>query len=151
VYVLVGLLLLQGLRLGEALSMPADFLKSERDPRTGQLKWRLSVQTNEVEDDPRAESPALKNEHSIRTIPVATATAQGFLAYLENYRGRVEHGFFLSSTRKLPMSLSGASKSLERLPCPPNSLTSRLSSEALTIHSRHRIRRPKQTQTSHIY
>lgn len=115
VYALVGLLLLQGLRLGEALSLPADFLKSERDPRSGHLKWRLSVQTNESEDDPRAEPPALKNEHSIRTIPVAAATAEGFLAYLENYRGRVEHGFFLSSSRKLPMSLSGASKALERL------------------------------------
>jgi integrase len=115
VYALVGLLLLQGLRLGEALSLPADFLKSERDPRTGHLKWRLSVQTNESEDDPRAEPPALKNEHSIRTIPVAAATAEGLLAYLENYRGRVEHGFFLSSTRKRPLSLSGASKALERL------------------------------------
>jgi integrase len=115
VYALVGLLLLQGLRLGEALSLPADFLKSERDPRTGHLKWRLSVQTNESEGDPRAEPPALKNEHSIRTIPVAAATAEGLLAYLENYRGRVEHGFFLISNRKRPLSLSGASKALERL------------------------------------
>jgi integrase len=115
VYVLVGLLLMQGLRLGEALSLPADFLKSELDLRTGQLKWRLSVLTHEVENDPRAESPSIKNEYAIRTIPVSEATAQGFLAYLENYRGRTEHRFFLSSTRKLPMSLSGASKALERL------------------------------------
>lgn len=114
-YVLVGLLLLQGLRLGEALSLMSDFMKSERSHRSGELKYRLSVKTNEYEDDPRAEKPSHKNEHSIRTIPVAAPTAQGFQIYSENYRGRVNHSFFLSSARGLPLSLSGATKSLERL------------------------------------
>lgn len=115
VYALVSVLLLQGLRLGESLSLQADFLKSERDPRTGQLKYRLSVLTNEHEDDPRAEKPSHKNEYAIRTIPVTAQTAQGLQTYLENYRGRVNHSFFLSSARSLPLSLSGASKALERL------------------------------------
>lgn len=115
VYVLVGLLLLQGLRLGEALNLMSDFLKSERCHRSGVLKYRLSVKTNEYEDDPRAQKPSHKNEYSIRTIPVAAPTAQGFQAYSENYRGRVNHSFFLSSARAMPLSLSGASKALERL------------------------------------
>ena len=97
------------------MNLSADFLKSERDHRTGLLKFRLSVRTNELEDDPRAERPSLKNEYSIRTIPVAASTAQGFQTYLENFRGRVNHSFYLSSARSLPLSLPGATKALERL------------------------------------
>lgn len=115
VHVLVSLLLLQGLRLGESLSLKADFLKSERDPRTGELKHRLRVLTNEQEDDPRAEKPSHKNDYAIRTIPVAAVTARGLQTYQENYRGRVNHSFFLNSARDLPLSLSGATKALERL------------------------------------
>lgn len=115
VFVLVNLLLLQGLRRGEALSLPADFLKSERNPRSNELKWRLSVRTNDMEEDPRAEAPSIKTADSIRTIPVAASTAQAFLIYLENHRGKVDHSYFLSSVRGLPLSLEGASKALEKL------------------------------------
>lgn len=115
VYALVCVLLLQGLRLGESLSLQADFLKSERDPRTDSLKHRMAVRTLEHEDDPRADKPSHKNEYAIRTIPVAAPTAQGLQTYQENYRGRVNHSFFLNSARGLPLSLSGATKALERL------------------------------------
>lgn len=115
VHVLVSLLLLQGLRLGESLSLKADFLKSERDPRTGELKHRLRVLTNEQEDDPRTEKPSHKNDYAIRTIPVTAVTARGLQTYQENYRGRVNHSYFLSSARSLPLTLSGATKALERL------------------------------------
>jgi integrase len=115
VYVLVNLMLLQGLRRGEALSLSADFIKSERNPKNNEVRWRLSVRTNEAEDDPRADPPSIKTANSIRTIPVAEQTAIGFLAYLENYRGKVEHRYFLSSVRGLPLSLDGASKALEKL------------------------------------
>ncbi len=115
VYVLVCLLLLQGLRLGESLGLQANFLKSERDPRTDSLKHRAAVRTHEEEDDPRAEKPRQKNDYAIRTIPVAGPTAHGLQTYLENYRGRVEHSYFLSSARSLPLTLSGATKALERL------------------------------------
>lgn len=115
VYVLVCLLLLQGLRVGEALSLKANFLISERDYRSGTLRHRLTVVTNELEDDPRAQSPSLKNENAIRTIPVTPATAEAFLAYAENYRGRVNHSYFLSSARNRPLSFSGATKALEKL------------------------------------
>lgn len=115
VLVLVNLLLLQGLRRGEALSLPADFLKFEKDPRTGTTKWRLSVRTNEFEDDSRADPPSIKTVDSIRTIPIAEKTAHAFLTYSDNFRGKVDHKYYLSSVRSLPMSLEGATKSLEKL------------------------------------
>lgn len=115
VYALLCLLLLQGLRLGEALGLHANDLKSERDHRNGVLKHRIAVQTLEHEDDPRAVKPSKKNEYAIRSIPVAAPTALALQSYLENYRGRVGHRYFLSSDKGLPMSLSGATKALERL------------------------------------
>ena len=112
VYVLVNLMLLQGLRRGEALSLPADFLKSERDPRSGEYRWRLSVCTNETEDDPRALVPGIKTAQSIRIIPVAGTTARALQTYSENFRGKVEHGFYVSSVRNQPLSLEGVNKAL---------------------------------------
>ena len=53
VFALITLLLFEGLRQGEALTLTADFLKSERDPVSGQLKYYLSVMTDESLDDPR--------------------------------------------------------------------------------------------------
>lgn len=112
VYILVSLMLLQGLRRGEVLSLPADFLKSERDHRTGNIRWRLSVSTNDAENDPRALIPSIKTAQSIRIIPVTTSTANDLQAYAENYRGKVDHGFYVSSVRNQPMSLEGVNKSL---------------------------------------
>ena len=112
---LISLLLFQGLRRGEALLLGADFLKTERDTRNNELRFRLSVQTREAEVDPRANAPGIKSAQSIRTIPVAAQTAAIFQTYLENYRGRVDHGFFLSSVRGKPLSLEGVNKAFTRL------------------------------------
>lgn len=81
VFVLVHLLLIHGLRRGEALSLPADFLKSESDPLTGQTRWWLSVRTNNEEEDPRAEAPSVKTVSSVRTIPVENFSASAFMTY----------------------------------------------------------------------
>lgn len=115
VYSLVTLLLFQGLRRGEMLSLRADFLKSESDPRTGATRWRMSVRTNEAEDDTRKSRPSIKTAQSIRTIPVTAQTAEGLLAYAENYRGKVDHEYFFSSVRGLALSLEGVSKALQKL------------------------------------
>ena len=115
VYSVVTLLLLQGLRRGEILSLRADFLKSERDPSSGILRWRMSVRTNETADDPRASLPSIKTANAIRTIPMTAQTAEGLIVYAENYRGKVNHKYFLSSIRELPLSLEGVSKLLQKL------------------------------------
>jgi hypothetical protein len=67
VYVAFLLLLHQGLRRGEALLLPADFLKSERTPSG--IKYWLNVHTR---------------------------TAEALNVYFENYRGRQDRSFFLT-------------------------------------------------------
>jgi integrase len=115
IYALLTLLLFQGLRRGEALSLRADFLKSEQDPRKGTLSWRMSVSTNEAEDDHRRSLPSIKTSQSIRTIPVQHQTALILQNYAENYRGKVNHGYFLSSIRGLPLSVDGVTKAMQKL------------------------------------
>lgn len=139
IYSLFTLLLYQGLRRGEALSLRADFLRSEHDQK-GVLKWRMSVKTNESEDDPRASLPSIKTSNSIRTIPVTPQTAEGLLSYLENYRGKVNHGYFLSSMRGLPLSLEGVSKALQKLttalsPAAYSELTGLTGAKYITAHA----------------
>lgn len=114
-YCLVLLMLYQGLRRGEALTLKADSLQAQRDGRTGKFMWLLQVTTNESEDDPRADTPGIKTVDSIRTLPVTAVTATAIQAYLENYRGKVKHGFLVSSVRKRPMSVEGVSKAFQKL------------------------------------
>lgn len=140
VFALVSLLLYGGLRRGEALLLPADFLKSEVDVRTGRVRWFMSVVTNEAEDDTRANVPSVKTTQSIRTISVAEQTALGLLAYAEGHRGRVNHRFFLSSVRGLPLSLEGANKALQKLtlalsPEARTELQTRTGAKALAPHA----------------
>lgn len=86
--------------------MPADFLKSEQT-KSGRQFW-LKVTTNEYEDnDPRHSTPSIKNVNSIRQIPVSPVTATALLAYVENYRGRQNHSYFLSSAKNCPLSVEG--------------------------------------------
>jgi integrase len=115
IYCLVLLLLYQGLRRGEALTLKVDSLQTQRDDRTGNFRWLLHVTTNESEDDHRADVPGIKTVDSIRTLPVTSVTAQAVQVYLENYRGRVKHGFLVSSARKQPMSIEGVSKAFQKL------------------------------------
>jgi hypothetical protein len=76
VFALVTLLLFEGLRQGEALTLAADFLKSERDPVSGQLKYYLTVMTDESREDPRNSKPAIKTVDSIRTLPIPLHSCQ---------------------------------------------------------------------------
>ena len=106
VYATFMLLLHQGLRRGEALLLPADFLKSDRSS-TGLQYW-LNVRTNEYEDiDLRHTTPSIKTVASIRQIPVSVKTANVLMTYLENYRGKQNHSFLLSSARNQALSAEG--------------------------------------------
>ncbi len=114
VYVAFLLLLHQGLRRGEVLSLPADFLKSERTTN-GREYW-LNVRSNEYDDDdPRHSLPSIKTLSSVRQIPVSLSTATALETYLHNYRGKQNHSFFLSSAKNLPLSAEGLNYFLEVL------------------------------------
>lgn len=114
-YCLVVLLLYQGLRRSETLVLRADSLTSQRDLKTGAFKWVLHVPTNEENEDPRAQRPSIKTVDSIRAIPITALTAEVIQTYLENYRGKVNHRYLLSSMRMRPLSIEGVNKAFERL------------------------------------
>lgn len=105
VYCTFLLLLHLGLRRGEALTMRADFLKWERTA-AGRQFW-VNVQSNDNEDDPRHSTPSIKTITSVRQIPVSGIIADAFYTYLENYRGKQNHPYFLSSLKKQPLSAEG--------------------------------------------
>lgn len=115
VYCLFVLYLFQGLRRAEPLLLQADFLATEREVSTGERRWRMSVKTANDLEDLRASLPSIKTPLSFRTLPVTQTTANVLVTYSENYRGRVKHGFFMSSARGLPLSIEGVSKAMQKL------------------------------------
>lgn len=115
VFALISLLLFQGLRTGEALTLLANFHKTDIDHITGRKRSFLSVQTDESRDDPRSSKPSIKTMQSIRSIPMSEQTGQVMQAYLENFRGRPTHPFFLNSIQNKPLSPEGVRKLLDRL------------------------------------
>ena len=52
---------------------------------------------------------------TIRQIPVSPKTATALMAYLENYRGKQKHSYFLSSARGRPLSAEGIHYFFKRL------------------------------------
>jgi len=115
VYAVVMLLLCQGLRVGEMASLPANFIRSEVDVRTGKKRWYMSVKTDESEDDPRYTKPSIKTADSIRTIPMTGKTASIMQTYLNNYRGKPNCIHFLVSMHKKPMSVEGVRHAFRKL------------------------------------
>jgi integrase len=109
------LLFFQGLRVGEMASLPADFIHSEIDERTGKKRWYMSVKTAESEDDPRYSKPSIKTVDSIRTIPMTGLTASIVQTYMDNYRGKPNCIQFLVSMHKKPMSMEGVRHAFRRL------------------------------------
>lgn len=73
IYCLVMLLLYQGLRRGEALSLKADALQSQRDPKTGEFRWLLMVRTNENTGDPRKGAPKASRRRSMGCVALGSA------------------------------------------------------------------------------
>jgi integrase len=128
VYTVVMLLFFQGLRVGEMASLPADFIRSEVDERTGKKRWYMTVKTDESEDDPRHSKPSLKTVDSIRTIPMTGQTAKIMQVYLDNYRGKPNYIHFLMSMHKKPMSMEGVRYAFRRV------------TEALTPGAREQLR-----------
>lgn len=115
VFALFSILLFGGLRKGEVLMLNAGFLKSERDPVSGQLKYYLSVRTDESLDDPRNSKPSIKTVDSIRTLPITAQTASGLQVYLDNYRGKPNHAYFLNSIQNKPLSAEGVRLIMTRI------------------------------------
>ncbi|MDR3723844.1 MAG: site-specific integrase [Terracidiphilus sp.] len=101
VYVCFVLMLHQGLRRGELLILPVDAIRSSKD------RFWINVKFNEYEDDSRYSAPSIKNDTSVRQLPVSNSIAAVVQEYASNHRGRVNHSFLLNSQKRKPLSPEG--------------------------------------------
>jgi integrase len=109
VYTIFILLLYQGLRRGELLSLPVDVIKSDLERKAPEPRHWMTVRYNEYEDegnDPRYDAPSIKNAPSVRQIPVSKPTALLVGEYVASYRGRPDHSFLVNSQKNTPLSHS---------------------------------------------
>lgn len=105
-FVLVLMLLHQGLRRGEALVLAADALKSSSRSDCAAVTTWLDVVENPYEtEDPRYQPPQLKNTYAIRQIPVAPIIASAITTYRDNYRPRATHSYLFGSQAGHPLSM----------------------------------------------
>lgn len=111
----VCLLFFQGIRIGEMASLPANFVKSEVDIRSGNRRFFMSIKTDESEDEPRYTKPGIKTVDSIRTIPMSGQTAGIMQTYEENFRGKPNFIHFLISMQEKPLSVEGMRYALRKL------------------------------------
>jgi len=112
-WLIVHLLLLGGLRRGEALLLVIDSLKHDVNRATGQLTYWLDVTTTEDEDE-RATRPSIKTAESHRQIPVSPDLAALYDHYVSDARfsdGDVP--FLLTSSRGTALSAESVTKVFE--------------------------------------
>lgn len=140
IYCLVTMMLFQGLRRGELLALKIDSLELHEDHRSGEHRWLLRVSENDVLLDTRKQKPSIKTAGSIRTTPVTNTTANVIQTYLENYRGKADHPYLLSSVRRAPLSIEAVNKAFLRI------------SEALSDNAHQALQRAtgKETITPHM-
>ncbi|WP_374377737.1 tyrosine-type recombinase/integrase [Dongia sp.] len=103
-FLLYLLLLHLGLRRGESLILPADAIKDDYDPATGEVRYWISIVGTPYEDDPRQSVPRIKTAASYRHLPISAALLNLTNTYVQNYRKRCPHAFMLNSQMDKPLS-----------------------------------------------
>lgn len=87
-----------GLRRGEALLLAADCLNEQVDDRNGATKYWISVRENYYSaSDDRYSTPGLKTINSVRQIPVGYDIASAIRCYVDNFRGKQKHSYFMGA------------------------------------------------------
>ncbi|HXJ94026.1 MAG TPA: site-specific integrase [Terriglobia bacterium] len=110
VYAAYLLMLHQGLRRGELLSLASDPVKSGFDGRAQRQRSWITVRYNPYEDDPRYSRPAIKTPNSQRQIPISDSIVSVVDAYVINHRGRPTHSFLMNSQKNRPLSTEALTK-----------------------------------------
>ncbi len=103
----------QGLRRGELLSLTADVIKDGIDERRQRSRFWMNVRSSPYSDsgdDPRYSKPSIKSSHSVRQLPVSGAIAELIQTYVENHRGRPGHAFLLNTQQNSPLSTESLTK-----------------------------------------
>jgi integrase len=119
------LLLHLGLRKGETLILPANAVKDDVDPRTGEVRLWVNVTTLEdggerqvgqskpgqepspspaARGETRSAAPSIKTEHSHRRLPLPEVLAFAIDAYVGNYRGKPSHPFLFNSAKEFALA-----------------------------------------------
>ena len=104
-YVLLLLLLFEGLRRGEAVLLTPHSVKDGVDLTTGKKYHWVNVQVSEGLEDPRYERPGIKTALSSRQIPLDQELVAVIDHYVDVHRLRQEHGFLFASNRGRPLSI----------------------------------------------
>lgn len=105
-FILIILLLHQGLRRGEALLLPSDVIKEGHNPDTGEIRYWINIMSPSAScADKRAEKPSIKTPASVRQLPVAVELAELINSFTSNWRGKQAHPFLISNAQGKPLSL----------------------------------------------
>lgn len=104
-FIILILLLHQGLRSGELLLLLADAIKEGIDPVSNETRFWINISKKpDFVHDPRSDAPSIKTRHSTRQIPVATDLAVLVQSYSDNWRGKQNHPFLFANSRGSPLS-----------------------------------------------
>lgn len=104
-YLIFLLMLHMGLRRGEVLILPADAVKEDFDPATGEIRFWINIVRNPYADtDPRSQAPSLKTLPSRRQLPLSQELVRLADLYVQNYRGRPAHSFLFNSQKGAPLA-----------------------------------------------
>mgnify|MGYP005842158791 CR=1 FL=1 len=99
------MLLHLGLRRSEAANLPADAIKEDVDPSTGEIRLWVNVDEMDEDGDPRYEKPSLKTSHSRRQLPVSNEVVKVTDVLVGNYRRGMHHCFMFGSQQGKPLAL----------------------------------------------
>lgn len=119
-WLLILLMLLGGLRRGEALLLTLESVKQDLDTQSGEIRYWLDV-TETVEDeslydDTRATRPSIKTTASHRQVPISEELAHLIERYISEFRIDSEkHQFLITSRTGQPLSAESITKSLRIL------------------------------------
>jgi len=113
-FLIICLLLYQGLRAGELLGLPVNCVKHSYDPVTDKDIFWLNVKSSDILDT-RSNKPKIKNTNSVRQIPIDPALAHQIQIYNQSFRGKSPHGFLFSSNQAKPLAKSSLGNILDRM------------------------------------
>lgn len=114
-WLVVLLLLLCGLRRGEALLLTVDSLKHDLDRPTGEVRYWLDVTTTD-DDDRRSSKPGIKTSESHRQVPISVDLASLIETYIAEHRSDDgEARYLLTAEDGVELSAESVNKLLAQL------------------------------------
>lgn len=102
-FLIFSTLFYMGLRRGELLSLQTDAFQTDFDAEQSKRLFWLNIKSP-ADFDSRTYRPKLKNEFSVRQIPVPEKLFIIATNYIYNWRGRCSHSFLFSTSSGAPLA-----------------------------------------------